>query len=72
MKTSFIKEVGLQKPENLYFNLALKYKLHEREKKKYSKRTMVENGKKHRQNSHLIIRFPTSEGVSEVSERVNE
>ena len=33
---------------------------------------MVENGKKHRQNSHLIIRFPTSEGVSEVSERANE
>ena len=34
--------------------------------------TMVENGKKHRQNSHLIIHFPTSEGVSEVSERANE
>ena len=29
--------------------------------------TMVENRKKHRQNSHLIILFPTSEGVSEVS-----
>ena len=27
--------------------------------------TMVENGKKHRQNSHLIIHCPTSEGVSE-------
>ena len=24
---------------------------------------MVENGKKHRQNSHQIIHFPTSEGV---------
>ena len=34
--------------------------------------TMVENGKKHRQNSHIIIPFPTSEGVSEVSERANE
>ena len=35
---------------------------------------MVENEKKHRQNSHLIIHFPTSEGVSEVSgasERAN-
>ena len=32
---------------------------------------MVENGKKHRQNSHLIIPFPTSERVSEVSERAN-
>ena len=32
---------------------------------------MVENGKKHRQNSHPIIHFPTSEGVSEVSERVS-
>ena len=31
---------------------------------------MVENGKKHRQKSHLIIHFPTSEGVSErTSER---
>ena len=28
--------------------------------------------KKHRQNSHLMIHFPTSEGVSEVSERANE
>ena len=28
--------------------------------------------KKNRQNSHLIIRFLTSEGVSEVSERANE
>ena len=32
-----------------------------------SKGTMVENGKKHRQKSNLIIYFPTSEGVSEVS-----
>ena len=28
-------------------------------------RTMVENRKKHRQNSHLIIHFPTSERTSE-------
>ena len=28
--------------------------------------------KKHRLNSHPIIHFPTSEGVSEVSERANE
>ena len=28
--------------------------------------------KKHRQNSHPIIHCPTSEGVSEVSERANE
>ena len=34
--------------------------------------TMVENGQKHRQNGYLIIHFPTSEGVSEVSERGNE
>ena len=34
--------------------------------------TMVDNRKEHRQNSHLIIHFPTSEGVSEVSERANE
>ena len=34
--------------------------------------TMVENRKKHRQNNNLIIHFPTSEGVSEVSERANE
>ena len=33
---------------------------------------MVENGKKHRQNSNLIIHCPMSEGVSEVSERANE
>jgi len=33
---------------------------------------MVEKRKKHRQNSHPIIHCPTSEGVSEVSERVNE
>ena len=31
--------------------------------------TMVENRKKHRQNSNLINHFPTSEGVSE---RANE
>ena len=34
--------------------------------------TMVENRQKHRQNSHLIIFFPTSERVSEVSERASE
>ena len=34
--------------------------------------TIVENGKKHRQNSHLINHCPTSEGVSEVSERASE
>ena len=28
--------------------------------------------KQHRMNSHLIIHFPTSEGVSEVSEQANE
>ena len=33
---------------------------------------MVENRKKHRQNSHPIIHCLTSEGVSEVSERANE
>ena len=33
--------------------------------------TMIENRKKHRQNSHPIIHYPTSEGVSEVSERVS-
>ena len=33
---------------------------------------MVENQKKHRQNSHPIIHCPTSEGVSEVSEQANE
>ena len=38
----------------------------------FSFSTMVENVKKHRQISHLIIHFPTSEGVSEVSERANE
>ena len=27
--------------------------------------TMVQNRKKHRKNSHLIIHCPTSEGVSE-------
>ena len=34
--------------------------------------TMVKNRKKHRQNSYLIIHRPTSEGMSEVSERANE
>ena len=34
--------------------------------------TMVENRKRHRQNSHPIIQCPTSEGVSEVSKRANE
>ena len=34
--------------------------------------TMVENRIKHRQNSHLIIHCPTSEGVSEVSERASK
>ena len=33
--------------------------------------TMVENRKKHRQNSHPIIYYPTSEEVSKVSERVS-
>ena len=33
--------------------------------------TMVENGRKHRQNSNLTIHCPTSEGVSEVSEQVS-
>ena len=34
---------------------------------------MVQNGKKKlRKNSHPIIHFPTSEGVSKVSERVTE
>ena len=30
--------------------------------------TMVENRKKHRQNSNLINHFPMSEGMSKVSE----
>ena len=34
--------------------------------------TMVENGKKHRINSHLIIHVPTSKGVSKVSEGTSE
>ena len=34
--------------------------------------TLVQNRKKHRQNSHLIIHCPTSEGVSEVSKRASE
>ena len=38
----------------------------------FSSCTMVENREKHRQNSHRIIHCPTSEGVSEVSERANE
>ena len=29
---------------------------------------MVQKGKKYRKNSHLIIHFPTSEGVSGVRE----
>ena len=33
---------------------------------------MGQNRKKLRKNSHLIIHFPTSEGVSKVSERANE
>ena len=39
--------------------------------KKYT-RTMVENEKKHRENSHSIIHCPMIEGVSKVSERANE
>ena len=34
--------------------------------------TMVENGKKHRINSHLMFHFLTSEGVSKGSERTSE
>ena len=34
--------------------------------------TMGQNREKHRKNSHLIIHCPTSEEVSEVSERANE
>ena len=34
--------------------------------------TMVENRKKHRHNSHPIIHFPTSEGVSGASEWTSE
>ena len=34
--------------------------------------TMVQNRKKHIKSSHPIIHFPTSEGVSEVSEQANE
>ena len=33
--------------------------------------TMIQNRKKHRIDSHLIIHFPTSEEVSEVSKRVS-
>ena len=40
----------------------------EESKKSKLHHTMVENRKKHRQNSHLLIYSPTSEGVSEVSE----
>ena len=32
---------------------------------------MGQNRKKHKINSHLIIHFPTSEGVSEMSEQVS-
>ena len=35
---------------------------------KKNRDTMVENGKKHKINSHLLIHRPTSEGVSKVSE----
>ena len=35
-------------------------------------RTMVQNREKHRTNSYLIIHFPMSEEVSEVSERASE
>ena len=34
--------------------------------------TMGQNRKKHRINSHLIIHFPTSSGVSEVSEQAKQ
>ena len=34
--------------------------------------TMVQKRRQHRKNSNPIIHFPTSEGVSEVSERPNE
>ena len=34
--------------------------------------TMVQKRKLHRKNSNPIIHFPTSEGVSEVSERTSE
>ena len=34
--------------------------------------TMVENGKKHRQNSHIMIHFPTSERCERTSERTIE
>ena len=34
--------------------------------------TMGQNREKHRINSYLIICFPISEGVSEVSEQANE
>ena len=33
---------------------------------------MVQNRKKHGKNSHRMIHFPTSKGVSEVSKQVNE
>ena len=39
---------------------------------KKAKDTMVENRKKRRHNSNLINHFPTSEGVSQVSEQANE
>ena len=34
--------------------------------------TMGQKREKHRENSHLIIHYPTSEEVSEVSERAKE
>ena len=34
--------------------------------------TMVQNKEKHRKDGHLIIQFPMSEEVGEVSERANE
>ena len=44
----------------------------EEEEEQVPRGTMVENRKKHRQNSHLIDHCPTSEGVSEESKRANE
>ena len=38
----------------------------------FEERTMVENGKQHRQNTHKVIHFPTSQGVSDVSEQANK
>ena len=39
---------------------------------KYKGKCTVGQNKKHRINSHIIIHFPTSKGVSEVSERASE